>query len=57
MEIHHRDGQRTNNRYANLTVVHGHCHDRLHGSRVHDKNQAVEERSASKEARSVLEQR
>lgn len=30
IEIHHRDGNHHNNRYDNLTAVHGHCHDRIH---------------------------
>ena len=33
VEIHHWDGNRTNNRYANLGLLHGHCHDQLHGKR------------------------
>jgi RNA-directed DNA polymerase len=32
-EIHHRDGDRTNNWYANLSLLHGHCHDQTHGTR------------------------
>jgi RNA-directed DNA polymerase len=32
-EVHHRDGDRTNNRYANLALLHGHCHDEIHGRR------------------------
>jgi RNA-directed DNA polymerase len=31
VEVHHRDGDRTNNRYANLALLHGHCHDEIHG--------------------------
>jgi RNA-directed DNA polymerase len=30
METHHRDGDRRNNRYANLVLLHAHCHDQLH---------------------------
>jgi RNA-directed DNA polymerase len=30
MEIHHRDGNRWNTRYSNLTLLHGHCHDQIH---------------------------
>jgi RNA-directed DNA polymerase len=30
MEVHHWDGDRKNNRYANLALLHGHCHDQLH---------------------------
>ena len=33
MEVHHWDGDRKNNRYANLTLLHGHCHDEVHGRR------------------------
>ena len=30
LEVHHRDRDRRNNRYANLALVHGHCHDVMH---------------------------
>lgn len=30
MEIHHRDGNHRNNRYANLALLHAHCHDQTH---------------------------
>jgi RNA-directed DNA polymerase len=30
MEIHHRDGDRRNDRYANLALLHAHCHDQAH---------------------------
>jgi RNA-directed DNA polymerase len=33
VEIHHWDGDRTNNRYSNLVLLHGHCHDEIHGKR------------------------
>jgi RNA-directed DNA polymerase len=33
MEVHHWDGNRNNNRYANLSLLHAHCHDQLHGQR------------------------
>jgi len=29
VEVHHLDG----NRYANLVLLHGHCHDQIHGKR------------------------
>lgn len=35
MEVHHRDGDRSNNWYANLALLHAHCHDQLHGKRCH----------------------
>jgi len=31
VEVHHWDGNRTNNRYTNLALLHGHCHDQIHG--------------------------
>ena len=31
IEIHHLDGDHGNNRYDNLTAIHRHCHDRIHG--------------------------
>ena len=33
MEVHHKDGNRTNNWYGNLALLHGHCHDWVHGKR------------------------
>lgn len=30
MEVHHADGDRSNNRYENLRLLHRHCHDQLH---------------------------
>jgi RNA-directed DNA polymerase len=33
MEVHHWDGNRHDNRYANLVLLHGHCHDEIHGKR------------------------
>ncbi len=46
VEIHHLDGNHTDNRYINLTVVHRHCHDQIHGGQnklsqrlgTHDKS-------------------
>ena len=33
MEVHHWDGNRNNNRYRNLALLHIHCHDHIHGER------------------------
>ena len=33
MEVHHRDGNRRNNKYINLALLHVHCHDQLHSKR------------------------
>ena len=33
MEVHHWDGNRMNNRYRNLVLLHGHCHNEIHGKR------------------------
>jgi RNA-directed DNA polymerase len=33
MDAHHWDGNRQNNRYANLALLHAHCHDQIHGER------------------------
>ena len=35
MEIHHRDGDRRNNRYINLLLLHAHCHDQAHAGTYH----------------------
>jgi RNA-directed DNA polymerase len=32
IEVHHRNQNKKDNRRDNLGLVHGHCHDRLHGS-------------------------
>ena len=31
IELHHVDGNRSDNRYSNLAAVHRHCHDQIHG--------------------------
>ena len=28
-EVHHQDRDRLNNRYDNLALLHGHCHDQV----------------------------
>jgi len=33
MEVHHQDSDRNNNRYANLVLLHAHCHDQAHSKR------------------------
>src|SRR5262245_8744314 len=33
IEIHHLDGNGSENRYLNLAAVHRHCHDQIHGGR------------------------
>ena len=38
VEAHHWDADRSNNRYANLGLLHGHCHDHIHGGGVCDKD-------------------
>lgn len=30
IEVHHLNGNRADNRYANLSLLHGHCHDLVH---------------------------
>lgn len=34
LEIHHRDGNHNNHHYQNLALIHGHCHDFVHSSKV-----------------------
>ncbi len=38
VEVHHWDGDRSNNRYADLGLLHGHCHDQIHGEGVCGKD-------------------
>ncbi|MCB9107391.1 MAG: group II intron reverse transcriptase/maturase [Anaerolineales bacterium] len=33
VEVHHVNGNHSDNRYANLSLLHGHCHDLVHGQR------------------------
>jgi RNA-directed DNA polymerase len=33
LEIHHKDGNHTNNATPNLALLHAHCHDQEHGTR------------------------
>jgi hypothetical protein len=33
IEVHHWDRDRLNNRCVNLVLLHGHCHDDIHGKR------------------------
>lgn len=40
IELHHRDGNRSDNRYSNLAVVHRHCHDQIHGG-LHELSQQL----------------
>ena len=34
LEVHHRDGNHHNHHYLNLALIHGHCHDFVHRSKV-----------------------
>ena len=33
LEVHHQDGNHSNNRLSNLVLLHAHCHDQEHGAR------------------------
>lgn len=35
LEVHHRDGDRKNERRANLVLLHAHCHDQAHAGLYH----------------------
>ena len=39
IEIHHNDGNHGNNKYRNLVLLHGHCHDIIHSKGMYDKHQ------------------
>ena len=62
IEIHHLDGDHNNNHYLNLTAVHRHCHDQIHGKYytfsqrlgTHDRGPSTEEPCAAKVASTVL---
>ena len=34
IELHHKDRNRKNNKKENLTIVHRHCHDKIHATKV-----------------------
>jgi RNA-directed DNA polymerase len=34
VEVHHIDGNHKNNAYKNLTLIHRHCHDQVHGRKA-----------------------
>jgi len=55
-EVHHKDQNRQNNSPENLLLVHGHCHDSLHGRKcMYEKHQITEEPDVSKGTSPVLE--
>ncbi len=54
MEVHHRNGNRNNNQYTNLVLLHAHCHDRLHSAGVNDNDLRAEELDEAKVSRPVL---
>lgn len=33
VEVHHVNGNHKDNRYVNLSLLHGHCHDIAHATR------------------------
>jgi RNA-directed DNA polymerase len=54
LEIHHRDGDRTNNGYTNLALLHLHCHDQLHGQSANNNGLRTEELDEANVSRPVL---
>ena len=62
IEIHHIDGQHSNNKPENLGALHHHCHTQVHGetrelstqSGTYDKSQLGEEPDESNDSRPVL---
>jgi RNA-directed DNA polymerase len=59
-EVHHEDGNRKNNRFNNLKLLHLVCHDQVHRHRsteecTHAKSDITEEPCARKLASTVLE--
>lgn len=53
LEEHHIDGNRKNNRKENFGILHGHCHDEVHGG-MNDKHHKIEEPDDLKESSPVL---
>ena len=54
-KAHHWDGDRLNNRYTNLGLLHAHCHDQVHGAGINDNDPRAEEPDEAKVSRPVLE--
>ena len=54
LEVHHVDHHHKNDRADNLQLVHGHCHDDIHGKGRNIKPCITEEPYDSKESRTVL---
>lgn len=48
LEVHHQDGDRNNNRYANLALLHAHCLTRYTVSGIHDRDPCTEELDEAK---------
>lgn len=62
IEVHHKNGNRSDNYRRNLELLHGHCHDQLHAAfatklGIVDNDRFTEEPCARKPASTVLEQR
>jgi RNA-directed DNA polymerase len=55
LEVHHKDGNHSNNMRSNLALLHRHCHDDAHGRGVYVKHRATEEPDDSKGSSPVLE--
>ena len=54
LEVHHWDGDRMNNRYTNLGLLHAHCHDQVHSAGIHDNDPRTEEPCELNGSRTVL---
>ena len=55
LEVHHVDRNPKNNKAENLLLLHGHCHDNLHGRCMYEKHQVTEEPDVLKGTSPVLE--
>ncbi len=55
IEVHHVDQNNKNNNSQNLLLVHGHCHDKVHGKCMYEKHQITEEPDVLKGTSPVLE--
>lgn len=54
MELHHIDGNRSNNQLKNLTLVHRHCHDSIHRRCTNESGLPTEEPDEGKPSSPVL---
>jgi len=54
LEVHHINGNHSDNRYMNLSLLHGHCHDIAHSLGADDNSHSAEKPDDGKAVKSGL---